>query len=102
MQDIEIEIYNRRRELISKSVIKANVLPLNLPKRPPNTSWFHCDCIASTYNVEIFSDRFFEIMENYVDKFTMNGLNMILTPAITPALDTPIGGENDGTTGKNC
>lgn len=57
------------------------------------TCWFHCDCLADIYNVEIFSDRFFEIMRSFVTEAGKTGMNMILLPAFTPPLDTPIGKE---------
>jgi hypothetical protein len=57
------------------------------------TNWFHCDCIADFYGVEIFSDRFFEIMRSFVRAAAKNGMNMILTPAFTPPLDTLINEE---------
>lgn len=61
------------------------------PQKTFYTNWFHCDCLADYYNVDIFSDRFFEIFENYVKVAVQNGMNTILLPAFTPALDTPFG-----------
>lgn len=57
------------------------------------TSWFHNDCLADIYGVEIFSDRYFEIMESFVAEAAKTGMNMILLPAFTPPLDTPVGKE---------
>lgn len=57
------------------------------------TNWFHCDCLADYYRVPIFSEDFFKIMEDYVRKAVRNGMNMILLPAFTPPLDTPVGEE---------
>lgn len=57
------------------------------------THWFHCDCLASYYNVPIFSDRHFEIIENYMKVAASRGLDTILTPIHTPPLDTYRGGE---------
>ena len=57
------------------------------------TQWFHSDCLANYYNVEIWSDRHFEIVENFVRTARRNGINMILTPVFTPPLDTAVGGE---------
>ena len=57
------------------------------------TQWFHSDCLANYYNVDIWSDRHFEIVENFVRTARRNGINMILTPVFTPPLDTAVGGE---------
>ena len=57
------------------------------------TQWFHSDCLANYYNVDIWSDRHFEIVENFIRTARRNGINMILTPVFTPPLDTAVGGE---------
>ena len=57
------------------------------------TQWFHADCLANYYNVEVWSDRHFEIVENFIRTARKNGINMILTPVFTPPLDTAVGGE---------
>ena len=57
------------------------------------TQWFHSDCLASYYRVEIFSEEHWRIIENFIRTAVKNGINMILTPVLTPALDTAIGGE---------
>lgn len=61
------------------------------------TSWFHNDCLADIYNVEIFSDRYFEIMHSFVEEAAKTGMNMIMLPAFTPPLDTPVGKERKTT-----
>ncbi len=70
--------------------ILADMLP---PQQLYYTNWFHCDCLADHYGVDIFSDRFFEIFERHVRVAAQNGMNMLLTPAFTPPLDIPDGGE---------
>lgn len=57
------------------------------------TNWFHCDCLADMYNVEMFSDRHFEIIESFAKAAADTGMNMILLPAFTPPLDTAAGCE---------
>ncbi len=57
------------------------------------TSWFHCDCLADLYGVEMFSDRHFEIIRSFAEEAAKTGMNMILLPAFTPALDTTVGKE---------
>lgn len=57
------------------------------------TNWFHSDCLADFYHVEVFSEEHWRIMENFVRSAVKMGINMILTPLFTPPLDTQIGGE---------
>ncbi|MBE6688939.1 MAG: DUF4091 domain-containing protein [Ruminococcaceae bacterium] len=57
------------------------------------TNWFHFDCLATYYNTEVFSEYHWEILENFVKSYVKNGMNMILTPVITPELDTAVGQE---------
>lgn len=74
--------------------LTVEVIGATLPRQTLlYTNWFHCDCLCDAYGVEPFSERFWEIFENYVKKAAENGMNTILTPAFTPPLDTPVGGE---------
>ncbi len=57
------------------------------------TQWFHCDCLADIYNVPVFSERHWEIIESFARTAVRNGINTLLTPIFTPPLDTHIGGE---------
>lgn len=57
------------------------------------TQWFHADCLANYYGVEVWSERHWEIVENFARTARKNGINTILTPVFTPPLDTAVGGE---------
>ena len=72
----------------------VEVLPVALPKQTLKcTEWFHCDCLAVQYNVPIFSEAHWQIIENYVKNAAEYGITMLLTPVFTPPLDTAVGGE---------
>lgn len=58
-----------------------------------HTNWFHSDCLSVYYNVEVFSEEWWRITENYIRNAASHGVNMLLTPVFTPALDTKEGGE---------
>jgi len=92
---IRIAMYERKKnEKISENEIEITILDAELPKQKLKyTNWFHCDCLADFYNVEIFSEPFFEIMRAQVACAVKNGMNMILTPFFTPPLDTPVDDE---------
>ena len=57
------------------------------------TNWFHTDCIADYYNVEIFSEKHWELIEKFMAAAVNCGINFILTPIVTPPLDTEINTE---------
>lgn len=57
------------------------------------THWFHSDCLAIHYNVEVFSEEYWRIVENFMRTAVEHGINFILTPLFTPPLDTAVGGE---------
>lgn len=59
----------------------------------PHTEWFHYDGIADYYGVEVFSEEFWRILRNFLDIYVKRHCNTILTPVITPPLDTEPGGE---------
>ncbi|MBQ8474669.1 MAG: DUF4091 domain-containing protein [Clostridia bacterium] len=96
---IKFVLYNAEpkgetEEVLGTCEFTAVVIPATLPKQKLIvTQWFYCDCLASYYNVEMFSERHWEIIENYIVTAVDNGINMILTPVFTPALDTQVGGE---------
>ncbi len=91
---IKLELTDKNGNFCGKEELSVEVISAKLPpQKLIYTNWFHNDCLADIYNVRIFSDRYFEIFENYVKTAAENGMNMILLPAFTPPLDTPVGGE---------
>lgn len=79
---------------LARESLSFKIINYKLPKQELlYTSWFHCDCLADLYNVEVFSDRHFEIIKSFVTEAAKTGMNMILLPAFTPPLDTPVGKE---------
>ncbi len=74
--------------------VSCRVLDAVLPKLDiPHTEWFHCDCLANYYGVEVFSEEHWKIIEQFIRTAVKRGCNMLLTPVFTPPLDTQIGGE---------
>ena len=51
------------------------------------TQWFYCDCLADYYQVPAWSERHWEIVENFARLYAKRGRNMIYTPLLTPALN---------------
>ncbi len=74
--------------------ILCRVVDYVLPPLPiPHTEWFHSDCLADYYQVEVFSERHWEIIRAFVKSAAQHRCNMLLTPVFTPPLDTAVWGE---------
>lgn len=92
--EIKIELYDLEGNAITETALSLEVIDAALPEQTLRyTNWFHCDCLADYYGLQIFSDEFFDVMRDFLEVAVKNGMNTLLTPAFTPALDTPVGGE---------
>lgn len=78
-----------RRETLTIDILAADLPPHGMIL----TQWFHCDCLANYYHCEAFSQRHWQIIENFMRTAVEYGQTMILTPLFTPPLDTSVGGE---------
>ncbi len=91
---VTIIVKNAGGEVISEETQKITVCNAVLPKSELiHTEWFHADCIADYYGYEVFSDKHWKAIENFMKTAVKRGMTMILTPVFTPPLDTEIGGE---------
>lgn len=82
------------RSLAAEIEVTVEVLEAKLPVLTiPHTEWFHCDCLAGYYQVEVFSEAHWSMIENFVRHAVKRGCNMLLTPVFTPPLDTARNGE---------
>ena len=77
-----------------EATVTVEVIDAKLPDEDIYlTQWFHCDSLAEYYGVEVFSEKHWQIIENFMKTAVKNGINLILTPTFTPPLDTAPGGE---------
>lgn len=85
--------FSYKGETVS-TVFQIHVRPYVLPKQKLlYTQWFHCDCIADAHGVPVLSEAHWRLIEKYMRLAAEHGMNMILTPVVTPPLDTAVGGE---------
>lgn len=61
------------------------------------TQWFYTDCLMQYYGTEAFDEQHWQIIESFMVNAQRYGQNMILTPVLTPELDTYVGGERPTT-----
>ena len=80
----ETGVWSGRMEL---EVIGAQLPELSMKY----TCWLHGDCLASIYGMEIFSRKYWEILEKFIANAAGHGMNMLLTPLLTPPVDTGVG-----------
>lgn len=68
--------------------VVVDVIPVSLPEQKIHfTQWFYPDCLATYYNVPMWSDRHFEIVENFAKCAVERGRDTLLVPLFTPALN---------------
>ena len=92
--NITVKISGDEEGEVACETFTLTVLDAVLPEQTLiNTEWFHSDCIADYYNVPVFSEEHWTLIESFMKAFIRCGNNMILTPVFTPPLDTKIGGE---------
>ncbi len=78
----------------NKHIFSLRTLPRQLPMQDLiYTNWMHYDCLYKHYNVEPFTEEFWQLFKNYLKNAVAHGVNMIYTPVFTPPLDTEVGGE---------
>lgn len=74
--------------------ITMTVLKESLPvQKLYHTEWFHGDCLADYYGVDVFGKKHKEIMAHFISHYAKMGMNTILVPTFTPPLDTAVGHE---------
>lgn len=93
--DIKVLFKNKYTgEIVTSQKVFLEIYDAILPEQKLiRTEWFHGDCLADFYNIEVFSQKHWEILENFISTAVKRGINMILTPQFTPPLDTAKGGE---------
>ena len=83
---------------VCRASAQAEVINALLPPQKMQfTQWFYTDCLMQYYGTKAFSPKHWRLIENFMRNAKKYGMNMILTPVLTPALDTYEGGERPTT-----
>ncbi len=92
--DITVRLHNLVNNAIIEKHLILEIIDAALPEHDVYyTNWFHEDCICDIFNVELYGDKFYEIFDKYIENMTRHRQNVLLLPAFTPPLDTPVGRE---------
>ncbi|SEE73751.1 DUF4091 domain-containing protein [Ruania alba] len=82
----------RTGETVHRAELPVRVHPHRLPELDiVNTHWLHADCLADHYQVAVFSDEHWRILDHYLAAAAQMHVNSVLTPTWTPPLDTAVG-----------
>lgn len=98
-QDFHLTFYDKEQvEEIDRGVVSDKLSLLVRSQKLPeqklyHTEWFHVDCLADYYKVEPWSEEHWEVLEHYISHYAEMGMNTILVPTFTPALDTAVNHE---------
>ena len=91
---IIVQISSKEGEVLNRAEAILEIIGEDLPPLAiPRISWFHTDCLAQYYNEDVFSEKHWEIIENFAAYSVQHGINSLLTPIHTPPLDMEVGGE---------
>lgn len=83
---------------VAEITCTLEILSASLPEQKLiYTQWFYTDCLLQHYGTQSFDERHWQIIENFMGNARRYGQNMILTPVLTPELDTYVGGERPTT-----
>ena len=92
--EFKLRFSQQEKEVNVEKKFTLEVVDALLPRqRIDHTEWFYCDCISNYYNCEVWSEEFWQLLENYFRNMADHGITQILTPVLTPPLDTAVGAE---------
>jgi len=75
-------------EISASASVNIRVIPAALPpQKLLFTQWFYPDCLASYYNVPVWSERHWQIVESFAANAVRRGRNVLYTPLLTPFLN---------------
>ncbi len=78
----------------AQSAFTLEVIGEKLPEQKLlYTQWVHGDCLSQWYRVPVYSHEYWGLLKSYLRAAAEEGMNMVLTPVLTPALDTEVGAE---------
>ena len=96
--ELEVDFLDEEGSVLGSTDIEIDIIDELLPRQEIiHTEWFYCDTLMSYYHTSAFDERHWEIIERFMKKAVANGINMILTPVFTYALDTKVGAERPTT-----
>ncbi|WP_114853908.1 DUF4091 domain-containing protein [Brachybacterium sp. YJGR34] len=76
---------------LAEHTVRLQVHPHRLPPLEiTNTHWLHAESLSTYYDVEVFSERHWELIRACLASAREMDVNSVLTPTWTPPLDTAV------------
>ncbi len=92
--ELKISFIDTNGNAVWGDSLNIEVIDASLPKQALKyTDWFHCDSLANYYKCDAWSEKHWNIIESFLKTAVSNGMNVVLTPLFTVALDTEVGNE---------
>ncbi|NCU27637.1 hypothetical protein EOM86_13125, partial [Candidatus Nomurabacteria bacterium] len=87
--NVVLSAENENQQIMAAETFKISIIKRELPKQKLiHTEWIYLDSIAQYYNIDLFSEKFWELLANYLETASEFSMNMLLTPVLTPLLNT--------------
>ncbi|WP_285726185.1 DUF4091 domain-containing protein [Psychromicrobium xiongbiense] len=91
--ELTVTVADSTGTVLFRDQVQISVLPVAAPPLGiVNTHWLHCDGLAQYYQVPVFGEEHWAIIDRFVASAARMGVNSILTPTWTPPLDTQVDG----------
>ncbi|WP_235939762.1 DUF4091 domain-containing protein [Occultella kanbiaonis] len=92
--DLRLSVADADGATLFTATIEVVVHPVELPALDiVNTHWLHADSLAEYYDVPVFSEEHWDLLDAYLGAAARMRVNSVLTPTWTPPLDTAVGSE---------
>ena len=92
--DITVRLRSLADNSVTEKHLMLEIIDAALPEQDVYyTNWFYEDCICDIFNVGLYGDGFYSIFDKYIGNMVRHRQNVLLLPAFTPPLDTPVGRE---------
>lgn len=91
--DVPLVVKDDAGTTLFSQTVTIHVIGQELPALElVNSHWFHSDGLANYYDVEVFGEDHWAIIDQFIESAAKMRVNSILTPTWTPPLDTEVGG----------
>ena len=85
---LSITVTEPETSVSATACVDVHVIAADLPEQKLLfTQWFYPDCLASYYHVPVWSERHWQIVENFAANCVKRGRNVLYTPLLTPFLN---------------
>ena len=86
--DLTVTVSEKDGTTVNTEKVTVKVIAATLPPQKTHfTQWFYPDCLAAYYNLPMWSQRHWEIVESFARVAVERGRDTMYVPVFTPALN---------------